>query len=223
MNSRPSTAAIEIAESRLIGRGGSRGRIMNLASILEAAARVFPERTAVVSQGVEYNYAYLDRRADQVATGLTRLGFQPGEKAGLCLPASEDWLALYFGIMKAGGTALTLFHNLSARELAQLVADGGPSVLFLEDGRLSDLGPRSGQPSLRTIVTRDGDLDWPGFWGLNLPGRVFPDRDRNDPAAILYTGGSTGAPKGVILSHANILSSAYNVAWSERSDRKSVV
>ncbi|MFH1138869.1 MAG: AMP-binding protein [Pseudomonadota bacterium] len=193
---------------------------MNLAAILEASARVFPERAAVVSQGKEYSYAYLNHRADLAAAALTKLGLRPGERVGLCLPASVDWPALYFGIMKAGGTALTLFHNLTARELAQLVADGTPSFLFLEGGRLSDLGDRSSRPYLRTVVAGDGDLDWKGFWGMNVSGRVMVDRERDDPAAILYTGGSTGAPKGVILSHANILSSAHNVAWAERSTER---
>ena len=193
---------------------------MNLATILESSARNFPERIAVISQGREYSYDYLNRRADRVAAALRKLGFKPGDRAGLCLPPSEDWLALYFGIMKAGGTVLTLFHNLTASELVQLVRDGAPVALFLDDGRLGDLGERSQFPGLQTVVSQGGDFTRTEFWEMESPTSKMEDMHRDDPAAVLYTGGSTGVPKGVLLSHANILSSAYNVAWAERSTEK---
>ncbi|MEW5723811.1 MAG: AMP-binding protein [Thermodesulfobacteriota bacterium] len=190
---------------------------MNLARILEASASLFPDRPAVIWGGRTYTYAWLDRRADAAAAALVSLGLRPGDLAALCRPASADWVALYYGILKAGAAAVTLFSGLTAPELRRHLADGRPVVLFLADGRSGDLGDRKALPFLKTVVAEDGDLPPGRFWDQGTAAGRALERDRDDTAAVLYTGGTTGTAKGVMLSHANILASAHHVAWAERS------
>ncbi len=191
---------------------------MNLACILERAALLFGKRPAVSSQGAETSYGALDKQASRIASGLARLGISPGDRVALCAPNSLEWVEFYFGVLKAGAVAVSLPSRCARAELAQVIGDCAPRCLFTTDDRLDDLeGLRRSAP-LETVVCPGGDL---GFERLCSGGgdrfRAV-DRDRGDTAAILFTGGTTGTPKGVLLSHENILSAIGNVVCSERSD-----
>ena len=84
------------------------GARMNLATNLEASAFFFPGNPAVREAGRETTYAQLNERANRIATGLMRMGVRPGEHVGLCALNSADWIAFYFGVIKAGAVAVTL-------------------------------------------------------------------------------------------------------------------
>ncbi len=77
---------------------------MNCAQNLEASAFFFPERPAIREAGSEKTYAQLNDQANRIATGLIKLGLKPGDLVGLCTQNSGDWIAFYFGVLKAGGS-----------------------------------------------------------------------------------------------------------------------
>ncbi len=190
---------------------------MNLAKNLEMSALFFPERPAVHEGSGETSYALLNERANRVATALLRMGIDPGDHVGLCAPNSGDWLAFYFGTIKIGAVAVTLSNLLKADELALLVNHSRPKVIFTHDDKLTDLEKLRDQDCLRKIICPEGDLS---FERLLASGKgVFKavDAERTDTAAILYTGGTTGAPKGVMLSHENINAAIHTVVYQERS------
>ena len=81
---------------------------MNLATNLEKSAFFFPDRPAISEGGSSITYAQLNDQANRVATGLINMGIKPGDHVGLCAPNSADWLAFYFGVLKAGAVAVTL-------------------------------------------------------------------------------------------------------------------
>jgi len=81
---------------------------MNIAKNLEVSALYFPNRPAISEDLSETSYAQLNKRANRVATALIRKGIKPGDHVGLCAPNSGDWLAFYFGVLKAGAVAVTL-------------------------------------------------------------------------------------------------------------------
>ncbi len=187
---------------------------MNLCSILREAAHDFPNRPAVIEAGKETSYRQLWDQARELAAGLGSLGLEPGGRVSLCLPGGARWLAAYFGVLAAGGQVATLFHGLPGAELGQLLADSRPGIF------LAGAEPIAALPEWETgstVVGPGGDLDWPELAARGRGGMEPVDRDPADTAAILYTGGTTGLPKGALLSHANLIASAVHVAWMERN------
>ncbi|MCB2186114.1 MAG: AMP-binding protein [Deltaproteobacteria bacterium] len=191
---------------------------MNLAGILANAARFFPARPAVLAAGREITYAELAQEAGLAAAAAAARGVAPGDLAAICLPNGPAWLAAYFGLQGAGGAAVTLAYTLTGEELAQVLDDCRPGLLITTAEKLALLGDRADRPYLHTVVAPGGDLDWEGFLALAGGTPLAPvERERGDLAAVLYTGGTTGRSKGVMLSHQNLLASAHNVARQERS------
>ena len=132
----------------------------------------------------------------------------------MCATNSPDWIVFYFGVLKAGGVAVTLSNLLTAEELALLVNHARPRYAFTD--RTTDFQAFKSS-GLQKIVGPDGDLELERMIGT-APGKQRAVATlRTDVAAVLYTGGTTGTPKGVMLTHENINLSAHNVAFSERS------
>jgi len=190
---------------------------MNIATNLERSAYFFPERPAISEAGVETTYRQLNEKANRIATALLAMGVGPGDYLGLCAPNSADWLAFYFGVVKTGSTAVTLSSMLKGDELNLLINHSKPKMLFTEEGKLGDLEKFKGSGLIEKLICRNGDMDLGQLLQMGKASFKAVDRDRTDIAAILYTGGTTGIPKGVMLSHESINTSAHNVSFCERS------
>ena len=90
---------------------------MNLARNLERSAFFFPDRPAVCEGSSEMSYAELNEKANRIATALIRMDVKPGDNDGLCAPNSGDWLAFYFGVLKAAAVPVTFSSLLKKEEL----------------------------------------------------------------------------------------------------------
>ena len=190
---------------------------MNLARNLENAAFYFPDRPALREGARELTYDQLNRQANRVATALIREGVRPGESIGLCAPNSIDWIVFYFGVLKAGAVAVTLSGLLTGEELTRLVRHAAPRWLFTTASKLEALSPLKGPGGIEKIISPDGDLDLSSLMALGIEFFRALERERSDPAAVLYTGGTTGIPKGVLLSQEAMAFSSHAVAYCERS------
>lgn len=190
---------------------------MNLARNLESSAIYFPDRPAIRQGSLEWTYAELNERANKVATGLMKLGIKPGDYIGLCSLNSADWIAFYFGVLKIGAVAITLSGLLTGDELAFLITHSKPKVLFTDPSKLEDVMRLKSDNGLQTVICSDGDMDLSHL--MRMGERAFQaiDMDRLDTAAVLYTGGTTGAPKGVMLSHEGMNFAARAIAYYEHS------
>ncbi|MBN1254095.1 MAG: AMP-binding protein [Deltaproteobacteria bacterium] len=193
---------------------------MNVATNLEESASRFPKRSAVSEGTFETSYDQLNERANKVATALIGLGIKPGEHVGLCAPNSSDWLAFYFGVLKAGAVAVTLSSLLSPDEMTLLISHAKLRMIFAAEDKLDALKKLRGKDGLEKLICPGGDLELQQLMDSGSGSFKAIDRDENDTAAVLYTGGTTGIPKGVMLTHKNINTSAQNVAFSERSTEK---
>jgi long-chain acyl-CoA synthetase len=193
---------------------------MNVATNLEESASRFPKRSAVSEGTFETSYDQLNEKANRVATALIGLGIKPGEHVGLCAPNSSDWLAFYFGVLKAGAVAVTLSSLLSPDEMTLLIGHSKPRMIFAAEDKLDALKKLRGKNGLEKLICPGGDLELQQLLDSGSGSFKAIDRDENDTAAVLYTGGTTGMPKGVMLTHKNINTSAQNVAFSERSTEK---
>jgi long-chain acyl-CoA synthetase len=190
---------------------------MNLADNLERTAFYFPDRPAIFEEGREISYKEFNQESNRVATALIRLGIKPGDHIALCAPNSYPWLAFYFGVLKSGAVAVTLSSALSKTELSLPLNDARPKILFTTDEKLDGLGDRKDRPYLEKVISPGGDIPYNRFLEKGIPSFRAVALDRKDLAAILYTGGTTGTPKGVMLTHENIKASVHNVSHFERS------
>jgi long-chain acyl-CoA synthetase len=173
---------------------------MNLAHNLETSAQFFPNYPAVRERDKETSYGELTERANRIATALAKLGIQPGDLVALCAPNSADWMAFYFGILKIGGLATTLSSLLTDVEFSNLIHHAKPRIVYTDETRLAVLETIKSTAGVERIVCPDGDMDIASLMSMGTPSFRAVERERRDPIAVLYTGGTTGIPKGVMLT-----------------------
>ena len=165
--------------------------------IEEQAART-PERTALVFGEQALTYGELNRRADQLANCLVRLGVAPGVLVGLLVERSLDMVVGLLGILKAGGAYVPLDPSFPEGRLSYMVEDSKMKVLVTHRGLDENLAIR---PS--TIVRLDSD------WSeIENAANIATDpavANGKELAYVLYTSGSTGKPKGVEIPHSAIV------------------
>jgi long-chain acyl-CoA synthetase len=190
---------------------------MNVSNNLENSAFYFPDRPALSDGGRDITYSEFNDQANRVATGLLALGVKPGEHIGLLAPNSAYWLIFYFGVLKAGAAAVTFSSLLTPNEMTLLLNHSKPRFLFTSEEKLDHLKNIRETANLEKVICPGGDLELQQLINMGTGSFEAVDRDRTETAAILYTGGTTGTPKGVMLTHENINVSAHNVAYSEHS------
>lgn len=190
---------------------------MNLAYHLERSGFFFPDRPAVRQNGLELTYQQLNDQSNRIAAGLIRMGVRSGDYIGLCSPNSPEWISFYFGVLKAGAVAVTLSAQLTGDELARLVNHARPRFILADEPKLEVLEAIKSSAGIEKIISFEGDLSLQKLIEKETGLFKTLDRNRQDTAAILYTGGTTGQPKGVLLSHENIIVSSHNVSYCERS------
>ena len=191
---------------------------MNIAKNLEYSAFYFPDRPVISEGPSEISYAVLNEQANRVATALIKMGINPGDHVGLCAPNSGEWPAFYFGVLKTGATAVTLSSMLSPDELRLLVNHSRPRFIFTHDEKLDVLEKLRGDGCCEKIICNSGDVSFKHLLDNGSDNFKAIERERDDNAAILYTGGTTGTPKGVMLTHENISTAIQNVIFHERSN-----
>jgi long-chain acyl-CoA synthetase len=179
-------------------RDYGRARV-NLATVLIDAARWHPGREALRRGGRRVTYAELDRASAHVAQRLAAGGIRSGDRVALMVPNTPEFVAAYYGILRAGAIVVPLDIDLKRHELRALLADAGAALLI----------------AWRGLLRAPHEPAW-----LVAPGSFFDDGaaaaepvaavacEAADTAVIVYTSGTTGEPKGAELTHANLLSNA---------------
>jgi long-chain acyl-CoA synthetase len=191
--------------------------LMNLAHNLETSASFFPDRPAIREGDIVITYRKLNEHANRIATGLVKLGIKPGKHVALCAPNSAEWIAFYFGVLKAGAVAVTLSYLLRKEEFALFIEHAKPRLLYTTEERLRDLKILQDSGFLEQTICPGGDLELPQLVNMGSDHFKAIDRTRRSTAAVLYTGGTTGTPKGVMLTHEGINFSSSMIAHFERS------
>ncbi|MCD0485155.1 AMP-binding protein [Streptacidiphilus sp. ASG 303] len=207
-----------------------------LDGLLAEAAAAHPDRTALAGVGRPLDYAALDRRVSEVAAALDRLpeGAPPGGTVAVASVLHPDFAVAYYAVARAGRVVAVVNPLLREEELVHVLGLCEARVLFADaalDRRLAAVRERL--PALRRVVlmagtSEDAPGDAPGD-RLTLDGLAGqrPDPVRNgaapgDVACVQFTSGTTGRPKGVRLTHRNLVVNAAQIAQAHRLDGGSV-
>jgi long-chain acyl-CoA synthetase len=181
---------------------------MNIARNIEQGRNLFPAKDALTFEGKRFSYADLDQMANKTANGLRRMGISRGDRVALLLQNSPEMVFTYLGILKLGAIAVSINPSLKAREIEFTLNDCGAKLaITFEALRLRTTEINA--PDTQTWVTIEGATDFSIALSDLLdasPEARAVTMQRDDPAAIVYTSGTTGFPKGAVLSHGNVIS-----------------
>jgi long-chain acyl-CoA synthetase len=174
----------------------------NLARILTDTAAKHGDRTAFKLDDVELTYGLLDESSARIAALLQSKGLQPGDRVGLMLPNVPYFPAIYYGILRAGGTVVPMNVLLKGREVQFYLEDPEAKLLFAWHDFAEGAEKGAEEAGAECILVKPGEFE--ELVGEHDPVDGMADRSADDTAVILYTSGTTGKPKGAELSHANL-------------------
>jgi fatty-acyl-CoA synthase len=185
------------------------GRGMTMADQLARHARTHPDAVALRFEGTGRTYGELDERVTRLARALRQRGVGSGDRvAVLALNGMETWEAYLAGV-RLGAIVVPVNFRLVADEVAYVLTDSG-AVALVVDTALAEVGEkaRAQAPSVTSTLVIGGDYED----ALAAAGAEPLDvvLDEADPAFLMYTSGTTGRPKGAVLTHRNLLMHAFS-------------
>jgi amino acid adenylation domain-containing protein/non-ribosomal peptide synthase protein (TIGR01720 family) len=168
--------------------------------LIEHQAQNQPDQLAVIGIDKNYTYREIDRHANQLARYLRQLGVGTDTNVGLCVERSADMILGILGILKAGGAYLPLDPTYPRKRLAFMLEDAGATVIVTQQGHTERL------PAENHIKPVCLDTQWDQIAKHNNQ-PIPTSADGRHLAYVIYTSGSTGQPKGVPITHKNLVHS----------------
>ena len=199
---------------------------MNIVNNLEQTAKFFPDKTALIFEDQSTTYAQLHQKVNQLASGLEQMGITKGDRLALFMPNIPEFLIIYFAAQKLGAIAVALNVLLVKNEAEYILNDCGARIIFAGKDQVEQV-PMDEVESLEKLILVEGDEN--DNRHLN---RIFDksvdtfkalDMEADDPAAILYTSGTTGFPKGATLTHLNVLTNITSTIYHTEIKEKDVL
>jgi acyl-CoA synthetase (AMP-forming)/AMP-acid ligase II len=176
---------------------------MNLAALLFDVARLLPERPAVSDDRHSWNYRELAERIARVAGGLRARGLKPGDRVLLSLENCGEFVELLFGCWAAGLCAVPANARLHPREVEYIAGNSGARLLIATPGLVEALAPLAGAVDTLEAVISTRTVEYVAL--LKTEPLRLEAAALTDHAWLFYTSGTTGRPKGAVLTHRNLL------------------
>jgi long-chain acyl-CoA synthetase len=219
-----------------------------LDELLRRTASRYPDRSALIFFGRTTSYRALDDAVDRVATALRRLGLERGDRVALFMPNCPQLVVGFYAAWRAGCVAVPMNPRATGPEVARYLSDSGPAAAIVLDRLWSGLKDAALPATLRHLVVANvaDELPLPLRIGALItrrgarvecfgtgtpavvafqalarePARKVPSPvGYDDPAALLYTGGTTGLPKAAVLTHRNLVANARQLgSWASGLD-----
>ncbi|MEW6442470.1 MAG: class I adenylate-forming enzyme family protein [bacterium] len=203
-----------------------RDRPDNLVELLDRSVARFGSREAVVDDNARLTYREFDRLCNNLAASLRKLGVRKGDRVAILMPNSWEYAVSYFGILRLGAIAVLLNWRCAGPELDYMINDSG-AIHLLMSAQYRDkiAGIRGKLNGIRGIFAQggpraEGTSEFGDLLKEDAAARVVcdPPVTQRDPAAILYTSGTTGVPKGALVTHRNSVANAINAAMIAEGD-----
>ncbi|MCD6110532.1 MAG: long-chain-fatty-acid--CoA ligase [Thermoplasmata archaeon] len=219
-------------------------REYTLSSFLSWAAENYPDRDAVLFDEQRISYKELDEKASRFAAGLLKIGVKPGERVGLWMPNYPQWMVAYFGIARMGAVVVPMNTRYRAKELEYIINNSEATTLVLVDKFLKTDYERileetwEKMPTLKRAVSlgesRESGcgriynfeelLQLGADYSSYTPFREAVENLKEDEVTfILYTSGTTGEPKGAMLTNLNITKNAEQIAEVQKQTPEDVM
>lgn len=191
-----------------------------LFQLLSSSTRSYPDNVAVSYQANHLTYSELDRLTNKFAHGLNDLGVKKGDRVLLLLPNSPEFVIAYYGILKVGGTVVPINPLNKGNELKHYLNDSEATVIITNKNCHPIVTEIENETGLKTVILTDTE----GIEGTVSLKEILTKcpvnslesalKPKEDVAVIGYTGGTTGLPKGVMLTHYNLVANAMqNAIW----------
>ncbi|HEX2386272.1 MAG TPA: AMP-binding protein [Candidatus Binatia bacterium] len=176
------------------------------AEVLAAAARRFPDKAALVFKNEEIAFAALDRKVSGLAGHIQYQGVRPGDRVGMLLPNSIAFALAYYATQRAGAVTVVLDARLKGKELGGVLRDADLKLLVTHQKLAADACDALEESKTIPLWIVEGEGDESFERRLDTPPAAFTPVKRApaDDALILYTSGTTGEPKGVVLNSINL-------------------
>jgi acyl-CoA synthetase (AMP-forming)/AMP-acid ligase II len=174
-----------------------------LADLIARHASQRPDHLALIHGEHRLTYGELDALMNRVAAGLKRDGVQPREAVAACALSSIEYVATFMGVLRAGAAMAPLAPSSTPESLATMVADSGARLVFLDQGVAAQLAGVADRIAARRIAFDGSDAgEVFGAWLPPAGSKPEPVEVQPDwPFNIIYSSGTTGAPKGIVQSH----------------------
>ncbi|MFZ5572735.1 MAG: long-chain-fatty-acid--CoA ligase [Thermodesulfobacteriota bacterium] len=186
-----------------------------LGDIPRKSALLFPDREAVVFETTRLTYRQFNQRVNRLANALAKLGFRNEDRLTILAENTHKYLEVYFAAAKLGLSVTPLNFRLSDAELIHIARDSEAVCFFVGEGYENRVASFSGElQRIHAWISLENDSG--DFMDYETLLRCAPDSeleiqvDEDRMAVLMYTGGTTGQPKGVMLSHRNILTGVIN-------------
>ena len=174
----------------------------SLSTNLFASAERYPNRIALRCDDLQFTFAEFDAAAARVATLLEQAGIEPGDRVGVMLPNTPAFAIAFYGIIYRGAVAVPMNPLLKAREVAFYLSNSGAKALFATPGFADEASAGADETGSQCWIVDDAGLT---DLIADLPAQESPvERGADDVAVILHTSGTTGKPKGAMLTHGNL-------------------
>lgn len=189
---------------------------MNVGILVSRATKWYSNQTAVLCAGKERTFTQIDENANRFANGLASLGLIKGDRIALYADNSVEYFEVVFGVFKSGVVGVGVNTMLSAGEVVHIINDSGARVVVTSPRVAGELYLKKSQlPNVEHYIcigdSREGMLAYSEF----IKGKPSADLDveirEEDLAQLFYTGGTTGVPKGAMITHSVVLNVLMNM------------
>jgi long-chain acyl-CoA synthetase len=174
----------------------------SLAELVRAAAASHPDKPALLHRDTTVTWGELDALVDAAAAGLHARVPERGDRVGILLPNSIDFVVAYFAILRAGLVAVPFNTAYTPPELDHQILDAG-TVLVITD--TDHAGQLDFVPAEQVVVVGGSERSWDDLVAAGVAGEVGDASGGEDLALLLYTSGTTGTPRGAMLTHRALL------------------
>jgi len=196
---------------------------MNIGSTIERHARSIPEKIAIYFRSKSYSYDRFNREVNRIAHSLLTEGVKKGDKIALMMKNSDMFMFVYYAIMKVGAVAVPVNFRLTTREITYILNDSDSSIVFFDDEYCETIYQSTQGNEKVKFAISIGVRTAPGQKRLDevitsIETDPLIQVEEWDDAQILYTSGTTGLPKGVLLDHHRVLHASIRNAMIQKMD-----